>query len=169
MLYCCADFIDHETPIRAIALDSTGTVALSGAEDGTIYLWDLRSDSHVRRMHSGSCEEISALEFVPGSMEFFVASSDHQLRHFTATTGMVMESLDTQETLSTLRTDGHVIVAGGEESIVHVWDVREWGTELSSTNCASGPINALCITDGGGTVIAGLARGKENISVWKTT
>jgi len=162
---CVSEFVDHENEVKCVALDSTGQVAASGAEDGTIILWDLRSKQSMRNLE-GFSERITALEFLPDRSGLLACSKDGSIKHF-LTSGAEVCEIQANEPLTSLKTDGIHVVAGGESGKVRVWDLK---IQRASYQVETGWKNISCFTisPSGSMLVCGFEKKKDNIQIFAT-
>ncbi|KAF1816946.1 putative ribosome biogenesis protein Erb1 [Eremomyces bilateralis CBS 781.70] len=71
---CAAVFSGHEGRVRSIAVDPTGTILASGADDGTVRLWELLTGRQLQRIRIGD-EPINAVRWRPGRDALILAAA----------------------------------------------------------------------------------------------
>lgn len=82
-----AVFIDHETAVHSVTLDSKANLCASGTAEGTVSIFDVKSKSMLRSLplHTAS---VSCLQFMPDSSRLLSCSLDGHLRMTDAHTGV---------------------------------------------------------------------------------
>jgi len=158
------DLVDHDNEVKCVALDSSGQVAASGAEDGTIILWDLRSKQSIRNLE-GFSERITALEFLPDRSGILACSKDGAIKHF-LTSGAEVCEIQANESLTSLKTDGIHVVAGGDSGKIRIWDLK---IQRASYQVETGWKNISCFTISptGSMLVCGFEKKKDNIQIYK--
>src|SRR5439155_12860072 len=73
-------FKGHTAPVRGVAFSPDGKTALSGSEDGTMFLWDLATGQALRpfKGHAQGAE-VKGVAFSPDGRTAISASSDSTL------------------------------------------------------------------------------------------
>jgi WD40 repeat protein len=86
----------HSSAVRAVALSPDGRLALSGAEDGTLRLWEV---AEGRRLHvlEGHEQRVNAVAFHPDGRLALSAGSDKTLRLWDVASGKCMRTFQGHE------------------------------------------------------------------------
>jgi WD40 repeat protein len=127
-------FAEHDSAITAVALDGAAATAVSGGEDGSLFLWDVRAKEGHGRAIEGFADHcaVKSLAFAPearwgASADFVVSAADGSLRHMDAGSGRILSRLagpSSGAALNCVRTDGASVLSCGEDGAVRGWDLR---------------------------------------------
>jgi len=158
------DLVDHESEVKSVAIDSSGQVAASGAEDGTILLWDLRAKQSIRSLE-GITDRVTALEFLPDRSGVIACSKDGSIKHF-LTSGAEVCEIQANESLSCMKTDGVHVIAAGSLGKVRVWDLK---IQRASNQIETGwkSISCMAISPAGSMLVCGFEKQKDNLQIHK--
>jgi WD40 repeat protein len=85
----------HTARVRSLALSPNGARAVSGSEDHTVRVWDLRRGT-LERTLTGHSDAIRAVAVLPDGESAVSAADDHTLRVWNLSTGRQGSSMDTQ-------------------------------------------------------------------------
>jgi WD40 repeat protein len=75
---CLAKFTGHQARVRAIALNSDGSILLSASDDKTLKLWETKSGKEVFAI-TGHISPVIAARFVDDGRAILSAGEDHSL------------------------------------------------------------------------------------------
>ena len=78
--------------VTAVALAPNNSVAVTGAPDGTVTLWNAATYTTIATL-KGHTDKINAAAFSPDGSEFLTASSDGSIRIWAASTGAALATL----------------------------------------------------------------------------
>jgi len=160
------EFDEHEVKVHALDLSQDGNLAVSGAEDGWLMLWDLRTQESIRVIEAFD-DRVTDVIFTPSTNEIICCGVDGILKRFQTSSGQEISCFDCEEPLTCVRSDGHSIVTGGELGIIRIWNQKDYSLiHKLETKC--GPISCMDISASGSTVVAGFSRRKDNVRVWQT-
>ena len=159
---------EHDTPIKALAVDEDGRGAVSGSEDGCVIVWDLRAGSKVRVIEE-TTEEISSLLCLSGG-DILVASKESELRRYDRGGGVVC-SYACEEDLYAVAAEGgggqHVLV-GGDTGVLRWLSLSDGSMkEVHKLEAHQGPIRSISVSADGKRVACGTGRPKDNVGIWQ--
>lgn len=175
---------EHDTPIKALSMDHTGTLAVSGAEDGSLIFWDLRQENSVRVLSLFN-DEVSALSFSrshdpknhsqqlfqgsfsPGfsSLELFVASADQSLKYLDLSVGKEIAHWDTDSKITSLYSDGFGVACGSESGEFITYDAHNLERTPNVELTFQRGVNAFDFSQDGKLMVVGLANSKDNVVI----
>jgi WD40 repeat protein len=92
-----AEFVDHETEVHTVDVDSLCQIAASGASDGSLALYDLKTKSHIRTLQPHH-ESIHSIQFTPDGTRIVSCASDHTVKVMELG-GTEIFSVDIRETM----------------------------------------------------------------------
>ncbi|GAM22164.1 hypothetical protein SAMD00019534_053390, partial [Acytostelium subglobosum LB1] len=159
-----ADFIDAESEIRSIDISPNGQMCIAGAEDGTIFLYDLRQLSLISKIHSYS-GAVTCVRFTPDGQRYIVSCSDGSLRMI-GVEGSEIFSGFIDDQINCLDTDGSSMLVGCERGL-RLWSLAS-GTELKDFSSVNDePIQSINVSQSGKTtILTGTSNGV--IHMWDT-
>ncbi|KAJ3331922.1 POC1 centriolar protein A [Blyttiomyces sp. JEL0837] len=165
----------HQGPVVAVAVSIDGRLIVSGGEDKTVRLWDMKTGRGLRTLE-GHANTVNAVAVSPDGLWVVSGSKDTTCRVWDVETGRCVQVLD-GHTLSVncvaITPDGHRIVSGSDDKTVKVW---ECDLERSLQQASSGrkgtdanevhydSVRALCISDDGKFVVS--AGADSTVKVW---
>jgi WD40 repeat protein len=124
----------HSHAIVALAVSPDSSAFATGAEDGTLKLWDMESRT-VRRSLRGHATGIWAAAFAPDGKTLAVARADSTIRLLDPATGREIRSLDGHEDVVcsiAFSPDGATLASGGYDRTLRLWDVATGQLRTSS-------------------------------------
>ncbi len=113
----------HRSYIESLAFAPDGWTLLSGGEDGFAYLWDVPGRALLRRLKVHTSAVADAV-FLPGGRQLASVGWDGTLKVWDAETGEVALQQGQRGKLHCLALlpDGHTLVAGGDNGLLHAYD-----------------------------------------------
>ncbi|KJE90664.1 neutral sphingomyelinase activation associated factor, variant 1 [Capsaspora owczarzaki ATCC 30864] len=90
------EFVDHDTEVKCVAISPDERVAISGAADGTVIIWDLESFCLARTI-SAHNEAINAAAFSSDGSQIVTTSNDCTAKIFNVSDGQLVLSVTTEE------------------------------------------------------------------------
>ncbi|HEX2620704.1 MAG TPA: WD40 repeat domain-containing protein, partial [Phototrophicaceae bacterium] len=163
----------HTGVIMAVDLSSDGKRAISGSDDKTIIIWDVVNGTNLFTINAQS-GTVTTLKFLPGDQQFVAAGDRGGLASWDVATGAQLQTFSrpTENELSVtarginsldVSKDGTLMVAGGNDTRVSVWDLKT-GQMLRQIDGESSAIKAVAISPDGTMIAAGLQNG--NVLLW---
>jgi WD40 repeat protein len=138
------ELIGHENVCKAVAISRDGNLAVSGADDLTVRIWDLRHGGACRRVLEGH-EHFIACVALSGDGKLAASGGwDKTVRLWDTVTGCARGVLRGHEGIVNsvaLSADGTTVVSGGWDRTVRVWDSesgRCWRTIEAHEGIVSG-------------------------------
>ncbi len=144
----------HEEQVRAARFDATGTKAVSGSQDGTARIWNLKTGASIVLRHPDS---VLSADFSPNGRRVATAAADGVVRVWDASGegSPVRIPVDEQHVNSVrFSGDGRRLVTGGDDATVRVWDARG-GPPLTELRGHRGVVVAAAFVGNDDTVISG--------------
>ncbi|MCS6911719.1 MAG: Uma2 family endonuclease [Myxococcota bacterium] len=149
--------------IRAGALSRSGRLCATGADDGTVRLWEAQS-GFLLRVLAGHCDPITALLFVLDDTALVSAARDYTLRLWDVRTGRLLARLVGHTDAITALAgspSAALICSASADGTVRVWQLPEGRCvqtlrppEGEGICCvAMSPDGLLCAAAAGGTLV----------------
>ncbi len=158
LVRCCHVLIGHVSPITCIAISTKLDVVISGSEDGSICIHNIRSGKFVRSLHvdastkevkhscaiNGLCVRNLAIH-VNGT---FVANlSDEKLYLFTVN-GEKLADINLEEELHSMIIcqQSERLITGGERGLAKIWTLHDLSLDCTVDVSTYGAITSLVLT-----------------------
>lgn len=119
-------FSEHESPVQSAAFSQDGQLALSGAEDGNLILWEIGS-GNVLQTYSGHSAAIMDVVFSPDETTTFTASADGTIRQWDIESGetlMTFQGHLGEVVALDINADGSRILTGSTDNTMRLWDTE---------------------------------------------
>jgi WD40 repeat protein len=146
----------HTGRVRSLALTPDGTKAISGSDDHTLKIWDLRRGK-LERTIIGHSDAIRAVAVLPAGERAISASDDHTLRIWDVSTGAQLGSIDIQ--LDWIR--GLIalpriacVASVSDDRAVRIWDLA-LGRVVRVLRGHTAEVNCAALMPGGNSLVTG--------------
>lgn len=154
----------HGGPIKAIAVSADGKTALTGSFDYTVILWDLTTDTPLRRM-IGHDAAVDAVAFLPGDRAVS-GSDDASLILWNLADGKALArwKAHTAKVASVaVAPGGRLVASGGWDRNVILWTVASGTPRVLTGHEAN--VNAVAFSPDGALLASGDYDGR--IMLWR--
>ncbi len=162
-----AEFEDHEFPVHSVAIDTEGDVGAAGAEDGSVVVWNLLTQTSLYHYPCSPMKRpITAMKWIPLSghhyedvahtlkqsgftdKKLIVATADGKLLCLDAE-GKLFSACQLEVALLCIDTDGRVVVGGGADGSVRVWQLQggKMRELIKIPKAHSGAVTAIAIAE----------------------
>jgi WD40 repeat protein len=122
---------EHAAPVCSVALSADGRWALSGSNDNTLRLWEVRS-ARCHKILRGHTGHVNSVALSPDGRWALSGSHDKTLRLWDLGTGKCLRIFEghTREVRSSaLSSDGRWVLSGSWDDTLRVWEL-EWDHEF---------------------------------------
>ena len=153
----------HRGPVSALALSPDGRFLVSGGLDGSIKLWSTAEKGDCHWLASTG-PAVRALRFHPREGFLVAALADGTCRLLSASLSRDLTFPCQQGPLHALDVHpaGKVLATGGEEGVVHLWDLESG--QLTGSLATTGLVRALRFNrDGSGLLVSS---GNSSVGLW---
>jgi WD40 repeat protein len=146
-------FTEHTKPITGIAPFAEGNFVASSSEDGTVRIWDTRTEEPEREPIHSVCR----LTFSPDGLVFLSAGHGGQLKLWDATTGELLLNYPGHEGVildGRFSPDGSRIISCGQDGTARIWSTAD-GNELRRLNVETGAVSQASFSRDGKLLLTG--------------
>lgn len=158
-----------DSEVRSISSSQTNIVV--GTEEGNIYLFDTRaSRKYILMWDNAHNDEVNSIAFMPDTFEFVSCSSDCSMKHWNATNGKLVQQMAVRENLNCIRTDGEMIIAGGESGIIRLFKVKQMEeTAMRSIKLfAAHSISSIAVSQPSRIICAATKEYANNVNIFES-
>ncbi len=146
----------HTGRVRSLALTPDGSKAISGSDDHTLKIWDLRRGK-LERTIIGHSDAIRAVAVLAGGERAISASDDHTLRIWDISTGSQLGSIDIQldwiRGLIELPQIG-CVASVSDDRAIRIWDLA-LGRVVRVLRGHAAEVNCAALMPGGDSLVTG--------------
>jgi WD40 repeat protein len=152
----------HARPVRVVAVSSDGKWLATGAEDGSLRLWEAATGKVRHRLpadglSSGHGDRVTALAFSPDGALLASSGMDEVVRVWEVATGKLLTTFAGHEErvlCVTFGPDSRMVASGGEDGTVRLWDSRT-GKPMGAPLVHPEPVNVVRFQSGGKLLATG--------------
>lgn len=124
-------FEGHTHHVLGVAFRSDGRVLATAGADGIVLSWDMLMGERKKKIE-GWTKEVTSLQFIGATNQIVTSAGDNRVRIVTDEGGEIrsIANLPDYMQASVSTPNGSTIIAGGEDSILRLWDGTN-GKELA--------------------------------------
>jgi WD40 repeat protein/tRNA A-37 threonylcarbamoyl transferase component Bud32 len=154
----------HTGPVSAIATSSDGETFVSGSEDKTIKIWNLKTGELLRTLSGHDAEVVSVAISQDGQL-LASGSRDNTVKLWDVQSGELIRTLDHPDWIQSVAfsPDGQMLAAGDRDQTIFVWNVAT-GKLLCNFMGHTGEIQSVAISFDGRLLASGSQ--DKTIRVW---
>jgi WD40 repeat protein len=115
----------HNQGVAALAVQANGDLLASSSYDGTLCLWDVKTQALVQELHTQNCTGVG-LAFSPNGLFLASANVDHTLRVWDTRNGVMLHCLEGHSlgvTGVAFSPDGSHIISSSDDRTLRLWDI----------------------------------------------
>ncbi|NNE92135.1 MAG: hypothetical protein HKN23_10845 [Verrucomicrobiales bacterium] len=113
-------FEGHTSHVLDVDWNQDGLTLASSGADLQVKIWDIAEGQQLKKVE-GYLKEITSVEFVGGTDNVLTASGDKAVKLANAP---LPEAGDTFLHTAASSADGGIVIAGGQDSVLRVWDAK---------------------------------------------
>jgi WD40 repeat protein len=154
---------------RAVDINEDATIAVSGGDDGIVYLWDVVRGERIHGFWGERGPAVKAVALsangriaVSGSREHSVRVWDVESRRGLRILGGARGHRE-QVTSVAISADGRRAISGSDDCTVRVWDLESGALEWTLEGHTA-PVNAVAMTPDGRRAVSGSS--DRTVKVW---
>ena len=151
-----ASFEGHTNSVHDLAFKPRSYVLASGSIDGTIRIWNMRSERHVRTLR-GHRSEIFSVAWSPNGRTLASASRDGTVRLWNPDNGANLSTLHGHgQTVWSVAfsPDGRTLASGGQDGTIHLWNPRT-GNLITTLRGHTGGVHSIAFHPNGQLFVSG--------------
>ena len=155
----------HDNWVNAIAITPNGKFIISGSNDLTIRIWDLKTGDLIKTIE-GHENWVSSVSLTPNGKFIVSGAFDHTIRIWELETGRLVNTLKGHKSwINTVAVtpNGEFIISGSNDNSICIWDF-ETGSLINTLHEDGLLVNTLAISPNGKFIISGA---DDNICIWE--
>jgi len=148
--------IGHTNDITSVCFSPDGQFALSGSDDQTLKLWDIKSGREIRSFE-GHSDIVTSVCFSPDGLYALSGSFDKTLKLWDIKSGREIRSFEghlSYVDCVCFSPKGQLALSGSLDATIKLWDIHN-GKEIRSFNGHSDQVNAICFSHDGRYALSG--------------
>ena len=154
-----AVFRGHILGVNAVAFSPDGSQVVSGSDDNTLILWDVKSGEPIGEPMRGHAGEVRSVAFSPDGSRIVSGSSDGTIILWDSKSGKpIGEPMIGHESIVTsvaFSPDGSRIVSGSWDNTLILWDVKSGKPISKPMRGHTGEVKAVAFSPDGSQVVLG--------------
>ena len=150
------DFLEHSSPVKAIAVSKDGQTIVSGEVKGVIQFWNLRSRRSIQSIQAHSLP-INSIAISPDGKLVASCSDDHSIKLWnfkTRSEVCVLGQHSAPVNSVAFSSNGELIVSGADDHRVKVWELSSQRS-IGVLTGHSRPVTSVAFIASEQTIISG--------------
>jgi katanin p80 WD40 repeat-containing subunit B1 len=157
----------HTKQVTSMDVSPDAKMLLSGSEDGTVKIWDLRYPEKLIFTYVDHSGPVNMVKFHPEDITFASGSSDKTAKYYRCEPKFYTLLSSTQVgttpiTAIEFSDDGRILYTAANDSL-KLWNMGKHGLLLDSVESPWKGVQDLCMING---ALTGIAWGASGLSVW---
>ena len=158
----------HSDTIHSIAFSPDGTTIVSGSEDKTVRLWDIRTGKPIGQALKGHSDSVTSVTFSPNGKTIASASRDKTIRLWDICTekpiGQPLKGHSNYITSVAFNPDGTTIASASSDQTIRLWNARTGKLLGQSLKGHSNCVTSVTFSPDGKTIAS--ASYDKTIRLW---
>jgi centriolar protein POC1 len=157
----------HLNWVRSCEFSPDGRLVVSGSDDKTVRIWDVRSKQCVRTFDDQT-GMVNAVKFHPDGTCIASSGTDSAIQIHDLRTNQLMQHYSAHQAAITsiaFHPSGNFLLSSSYDATLRIWDLRE-GQLFYTLHGHEGATTAACFSPAGDHFASGGA--DEQVMVWKT-
>ena len=155
----------HSAPIFSVAFGPDGRTLASGSDDGTVRLWDTRTNKQLGDPLTGHDGTVYGVAFSPDGRRLATSGADHTVRLWDVAGRREVARLEGHTGLvfsAVFSRDGRTLVSASQDRSVLVWDARD-GRRLAGPLRHPDSVQMAAVSPDGATIASACRDGKVRL------
>ena len=155
----------HSAEVNSVTISPDGQTLVSGSEDETINLWELRT-GELKTTLTGHSKGVKSVAVSPDGKTLASGSADETINLWNLRTGELLRTLAGHSNgvkSVAISPDGQILVSSGQDKTIQLWHLHT-GELYSRLTEHWGEVNSVVISSDGQTLISGSR--DETIRLW---
>jgi serine/threonine protein kinase len=156
-------FYGHSDTVWSVAISPDGQSLVSGSNDKTIKVWNLKTGKEIHTI-SGHSSAVTSVVISPDGQTLVSGSGDNTIKVWDITTGKEIRTLTGHSYLVcslAISPDEHTLFSGSSD--IKIWNLKT-GEIINTLTTHSGPAWSVAISPDGQTLVIGSE--DKTIKVW---
>ncbi len=154
----------HRSRVKCVAITPNGKLAVSGSEDETLKVWDIKSGTELHTLN-GHSNSVNSVAITPDGRLAISASRDNTLKVWDIESGMEIRTLkghsDSVSSVA-ITPNGKWAVSGSHDKTLKVWDLKN-GREIRTLKDHHNSVYSVAISPDGSCAVSAL---RSELRVW---
>jgi WD40 repeat protein len=154
-----ANLIGHESHVKAVAFSPDGRRLLSGAADGAVYLWDLKTRKPIHSLEGHDGRGVLGVAFSHDGKRVLSCGGDKVIRLWNPDSGkpdgQPLEGHRAAVTAATFSPDGTRLASASEDGSIRIWDLKTRTTAREIRAAEKAGVRSLAWSPDGRRLLSG--------------
>lgn len=158
----------HADKVLSVAVSYDGNLFASGSNNGTIKIWDARTQQLLRPL-PGHAKGVTSVAFDPASQLLASGSGDGTIKIWDLRVGGLQQTLAGHEATVwsvAFTPDGKRLISGSRDETIKIWSL-DATAEVQTLEAHSADVCAVAVSPDGKTLISGGGLSDRSIKLWQ--